>query len=353
MLKRVLDQRVHDYLADKRTFDHPLMYAKAVLFIGLVGVSYAWLVFWSQSVAEATLAGVALALSVAAVGFNVQHDANHGSFSRSRAVNGALGFTLDLLGASSYFWADKHNHNHHVFTNVSDQDADLQAGILVRFSADHEWRWFHRYQHHYLWALYFAIHYRYLYSDFQRLWFGKADGLSAPYPRPRQIAALLAGKAFFLTCAFVIPLQFHSAGQVIGGYLFVVGLIGLISGLVFQSAHSVDNVDHVMADDPLNRHEWVVHQIRTTSNFAPDSRLLTFLLGGLNFQREHHLFPKVCHIHYPALSRIVKEVCAEHHVPVAEHPTFGAALRSHFRFIREMGHSPAVAVVAASNLRVG
>lgn len=349
----MLDQRVQAYLSDKRTFDHPLMYGKAVLFISLVGVSYAWLVFWSQSVAEAGVAGLALALSIAAVGFNVQHDANHGSFSRSRTINAVLGFTLDLLGASSYFWADKHNHNHHVFTNVSDQDADLQAGILVRFSADHEWRWFHRHQHLYLWVLYCAIHYRYLYSDFQRLWFGKADGLSAPYPRPRQIAALLTGKAFFLVCAFVIPLQSHTAGQVVAGYLFVVGLVGLISGLVFQSAHSVDNVDHLMADEPLDRHEWVVHQIRTTSNFAPGNPVLTFLLGGLNFQREHHLFPKVSHIHYPALSRIVKDVCAAHGVVCAEHATFGAAIRSHYRFIREMGEGPAVAVPASSNLRAG
>lgn len=338
-IKLAIDQRVRAYLAGRQTRDCPVMYLKAFLAIGLTGLTYTWLVFWAGSFTEGVLAGFLLACSIAAVGFNVQHDANHGGFSRVPAINKALGLTLDLVGASSYFWADKHNHNHHVYTNISTEDADLQAGILVRFSDDHEWRPFHRYQHLYLWALYCAIHYRYLYSDFQRLWFGKADGLSAPYPRGWHLVALLGGKAFFFTFAFIVPLQMHSVGQVLGGYLYVVGLIGLFSGLVFQSAHAVDNVDHPsVADSP--HQEWTVHQIRTTSNFAPGNRFLTFILGGLNYQREHHLFPRINHIHYPAISRIIKDVCDEHGVEYFEHPTFGAAIRSHYRFIKSLGARP-------------
>lgn len=339
LVKLAIDQRTREYLATRRTRDNPVMYLKAVLAIGMCVAAYVWLVYRADALWEAAVAGVVLACAMAAVGFNVQHDANHGGFSRFPAVNTVLGLTLDLLGASSYFWADKHNHNHHVYTNISLEDADLQAGILVRFSRDHEWRWFHRYQHLYLWALYCAIHYRYLYSDFQRLWFGKADGLSAPYPRGRHLAALLLGKAFFFTFAFIVPLQTHGPGAVIAGYLFVVGLVGLISGLVFQSAHSVDNVEHPGLADGSEREEWAVHQIRTTSNFAPGNRLLTFVLGGLNYQREHHLFPKINHIHYPALSRVVKDVCREHGVECFEHPTFAAAIRSHYRFVRAMGQS--------------
>lgn len=336
-VKLVLDQRVKAYLADKQARDRPVMYVKAAFSIGFAVLAYMWLVYWSPTVMQAALAGFALACGIAAVGFNVQHDANHGGFSRVPAINKALGLTLDLAGASSYFWADKHNHNHHVYTNISLEDADLQAGDLVRFSEDHKWRPYHRYQYLYIWALYCAIHYRYLYSDFQRLWFGKADGLSAPYPKGWHLVALLAGKAFFFTFAFIVPLQTHSVGQVIGGYLYVVGLIGLFSGIVFQSAHSVDNVDHPRMVDIKNLDEWVVHQIRTTSNFAPDNRFWTTVLGGLNYQREHHLFPKINHIHYPAISRIVKQTCDEYGIAYCEHPTFGAAIRSHYRFLRALG----------------
>lgn len=347
-IKLIIDQRVRTYLADKQTRDSPVMYVKALLAIGSAVLAYVWLVSWTTTVAEGALAGFALACAIAAVGFNVQHDANHGGFSRVPAINTALGLTLDLAGASSYFWADKHNHNHHVYTNISLEDADLQAGLLVRFSQDHEWRPFHRYQHLYLWVLYCAIHYRYLYSDFQRLWFGKADGLSAPYPRGWHLVALLGGKAFFFACAFVLPLQTHSVGQVIAGYLYVVGLIGLFSGLVFQSAHSVDNVDHPGMADAPHLEEWVVHQIRTTSNFAPDSRFWTCVLGGLNYQREHHLFPKINHIHYPAIAQIVKQVCNEYGVACCEHPTFGAAIRSHYRFLRSLAQPPSVPAPATS-----
>lgn len=344
-IKLAIDRRVRDYLATRQVRDAPVMYLKALLSVGTAVAAYVWLVYYSGSIAESAAAGLLLACGIAAVGFNIQHDANHGGFSNSPAVNRALGLTLDLAGASSYFWADKHNHNHHVYTNISLEDADLQAGILVRFSSDHEWRPFHRYQHVYLWALYCAIHYRYLYSDFQRLWFGKADGLSAPYPRGWHLVALLGGKVFFFTCAFILPLQLHSVGQVIGGYLYVVGLIGLFSGLVFQSAHSVDNVDHPGIHDGPHA-EWAVHQIRTTSNFAPNNRFLTFVLGGLNYQREHHLYPKINHIHYPAISRIVKEVCDEHGVAYCEHPTFGAAIRSHYRWVKAMGQAPSGSAAA-------
>lgn len=339
LIKLEIDRRVRAYLSDKQTRDCPLMYVKAALAIAGTLAAYYWLVVGAQSIAEGAAAGFALACAIAAIGFNIQHDANHGAFSRLPWVNRAFGLTLDLVGASSYFWADKHNHNHHVYTNISLEDADLQAGILVRFSADHEWRPFHRYQHLYLWVLYCAIHYRYLWSDFQRLWFGKADGLSVPYPRGWHLVALLGGKVFFFTAAFIVPLQWHSVGQVIAGYLYVVGLIGLFSGLVFQSAHSVDNVDHPGIDEGPHD-EWVVHQIATTSNFAPANRFLTFVLGGLNYQREHHLFPKINHIHYPAISHIVMQVCDEHGITCREHPTFGAAIRSHYRWVRTMGQPP-------------
>lgn len=348
VVKQALERRVREYLGNRPTQDHPLMYLKAALCIGGVAAAYYWLVFASQTTLEGVLAGLTLATAMIGVGFNVQHDANHGGFSKRPWVNRSLGFTLDLLGASSYFWADKHNHNHHVYTNCSVEDADIQLGGLARMSADHEWKWFHKYQHVYLWVLYCGIHLRYLYSDLQRLAFGKNDGLSAPYPKGSHMAALIFGKIFFITFAFVIPLQYYSFGRVFGTYVLVSMLIGLVFGLVFQSAHSVDNVEHpVLADGP-KRAEWVVHQIRTTANFATGNKVLTFFLGGLNYQREHHLFPKISHVHYPAISRIVREVCDEQGVKYCEHPTFTGAILSHYRWVRSLRLNPAPAEAEAS-----
>jgi len=325
----------------RATVDSPVMYAKGAALIGAAILSYVELVFHADATLEALLWAALLALALVGIGFNVQHDGNHGTFSRFPWINRLTGFTLDLIGASSYFWKDKHNHNHHVYTNIPEEDADIHLGPMARLSADQSWHWWHRYQHVYLWALYTCVHLRYLYSDVQRLALGKNDGLSARYPKGADMAWLLGGKAFFLTVAFVVPLMRHDVGRVAGIYLLVSMTMGFIFSVVFQLAHSVDVVEHPSGDALAERPEWVVHQVQTTANFATDSRLATFLLGGLNHQREHHLFPRIAHVHYPALAHMVREVCADHGVPCRENATLAAALGSHYRFIRQMGVKPA------------
>jgi linoleoyl-CoA desaturase len=341
VLKPVLDRGMVGVIGVNRTVDSPLMYAKAAALIGCAVWCYRELVFDTESTAAAIAWAAGLALALVGIGFNIQHDGNHGTFSRHPWINRLAGFTLDLIGASSYFWKDKHNHNHHVYTNIPDEDADIHLGPMARLSADQPWFWWHRYQHVYLWGLYTFVHLRYLYSDVQRLAFGKNDGLSAPYPKGADLAWLLGGKAFFITAAFVIPLMRHDPGRVAAIYLLVSMTMGLIFSVVFQLAHSVDVVEHPTGDRLADRPEWVVHQIATTANFATRSRLATFLLGGLNHQREHHLFPRIAHVHYPALSAMVRDVCAAHGVACRENVTVWSALRSHYRFIRQMGVKPA------------
>jgi len=231
-------------------------------------------------------------------------------------------------------------HGHHVYTNIPGSDPDIALGPLARLSADQRWFWWHRFQHVYLWFLYTFVHIRYLYSDVQRLVFGKKDLASTRSPRG-DLAALLVGKVLFLSGAFVVPLTQHPPGRVIGAYVLVSMAMGLIFSVVFQLAHTVDVAEHPNASPARGRAEWVVHQIETTANFAPQSRVLTMLLGGLNYQREHHLFPRMSHVHYPAIAPIVQAVCRERGIACRENRTFVAALRSHYRFVRAMGARPA------------
>jgi linoleoyl-CoA desaturase len=72
-------------------------------------------------------------------------------------------------------------------------------------------------------------------------------------------------------------------------------------------------------------------------NFARRSRIQSWLLGGLNFQIEHHLFPRVCHVNYPVISNLVEQTCRDFGVRYAEHASFRAGLLSHFRWLRRMG----------------
>jgi linoleoyl-CoA desaturase len=85
--------------------------------------------------------------------------------------------------------------------------------------------------------------------------------------------------------------------------------------------------------------EWAIHQLRTTANFATHNRIISWLVGGLNFQIEHHLFPKVSHVHYPKLSKIIRETCAEFNVPYQEYPRMWQAVVSHVAFLRQLGRA--------------
>ncbi|WP_225561843.1 fatty acid desaturase [Rhodanobacter sp. DHB23] len=92
---------------------------------------------------------------------------------------------------------------------------------------------------------------------------------------------------------------------------------------------------------------WAIHQLETTVDFARGNRVLTWLIGGLNFQVEHHLFPHISHVHYPAVSRVVKDACHEFGVAYLEHRTFAAGIASHYRWLRQLGKPILAAPVAA------
>ena len=83
--------------------------------------------------------------------------------------------------------------------------------------------------------------------------------------------------------------------------------------------------------------EWAVHQLKTTANFATNSKLVSWLVGGLNFQIEHHLFPKISHIHYPAISKIIRQACQEYGINYIEYPRVRYAVASHVAFLKQMG----------------
>jgi linoleoyl-CoA desaturase len=126
---------------------------------------------------------------------------------------------------------------------------------------------------------------------------------------------------------------------------------GLILGVVFQLAHVVDGPEHFAAEGRDTMDDaWLVHEMKTTANFARTNKLLCWYVGGLNFQIEHHLFPKVCSIHYPKICTIVEETARQHGIPYHHNTTLRKAIGSHFRMLKRYGDPalvPAVAPVAS------
>lgn len=346
--RNAVRSRVDAYLAASglRVRAPAAMYRKSGILLCWLLTSYVGLVFLSNAWWQAAILSISLALAMAGVGFNISHDASHGSYSAHPAVNRMMAFAFDLLGASSYVWHWKHNILHHGFTNIAGADDDIHLGAMGRLAPSQKHHAFHRFQHYYLWGLYGLTMLKWqLMDDFRNVISGKIGAARVPRPKGGELVLFVLGKLSWFMLFFGFPLLFHSVGTVIAGYLVVNVVLGVIIATVFQTAHTVQEAAFVVpsAGGPVGciQSEWAAHQVESTVDYAPKSKFLTWYLGGLNFQVEHHLFPKVSHIHYPAIAPIVKQTCHELGVKYSTHPTFRAAIASHYRWLREMSRPPA------------
>jgi len=347
--QRELRRRVDSYF--KQSGRHPRdsgrMYLKTAIILAVFALTYVALVFFANSGWLALLLSVALGIATAGIGFNIMHDGGHQAYSERRWINRLMALTLDLVGGSSYIWQWKHARFHHTYTNIAGHDSDIDLGGLARLSPTQPRRPWHRWQHVYLWVLYGVTAIRWhLYGDFRDMITGTIG--ERPFARPRgvDLAAFVLGKLAFFMLAFGLPLVFHSIGAVLLFYTVVSAVAGLLLALVFQLAHVVDEASFPTPDAQSGQMDtpWAIHQLETTVDFARGNRVLTWLIGGLNFQVEHHLFVRVSHVHYPAIARVVEQTCAEFGVAYHAHRTFAAGIASHYRWLRQLGR-PVVAPV--------
>ena len=310
--------------------------------------TYALLVFAAHTWWQGAILSLSLALAVAGTGFAIQHDANHGAYAHQKWANRLMGFTLDLLGASSYVWHWKHNILHHTYTNVHGVDHDINVQPLLRLAPEQKRLRLHHLQQFYVWGLYgFMLPKWHIMDDFQNVWQARIDDNPIPRPRGWDLFELILGKVIFFGWALVIPMFFHRWWVVAIFYGATAFFVGLILAVVFQLAHCLEGAEFprpVAGTDRLAE-GWAVKQVRSTVDFARSNRVLTWYLGGLNYQIEHHLFPKLSHLRYPAISKIVEDVCAEFGVPYLAHEGVFGALSSHWRWLRRMGAPNALQLV--------
>jgi linoleoyl-CoA desaturase len=342
-------ERVADYFREGGISDkaNAAMIAKSALLLFLAFGSYALL--YTGWVGPWGMWGLTVLMGIgwAGIGFCIGHDANHGAYSRRKWVNRLLGFSFEILGGSSYMWRLTHNGIHHTWTNVEGIDEDLVVTPILRLTPHSERRWFHRFQTIFalpaystatlFWA--FAKDYKYFLARRLGPHEGKRHSVSA-------WAGMVIGKVIHFGWTIVLPLLFLDITwwQFLIGYLTAHLTAGLILGVVFQLAHVVEQVEYPSPDaDGRLGDAWMEHQLRTTADFARGNRLLGWYIGGLNFQVEHHLFPRICSIHYEKISPIVEEVARRHGLPFNENRTFFGALASHFRMLHRLGHRPVIA----------
>jgi linoleoyl-CoA desaturase len=281
---------------------------------------------------------------LASIGFNVMHDACHGSYSSKKWVNNMLGLTLNALGGNAFFWKQKHNILHHTYTNIAGVDDDIAQSKLLRQSPAQEWMPIHQYQHVYLPFAYSLTIFMWVgMRDFDK-YFKKRIHNTPIQPMDIQEHILFwVSKVLYAAFYIIIPILFVGWLPWLIGYVTMGLVMGLVLAFVFQLAHAVEGpeFDAVGMEDKVIESEWAIHQIRTTANFAPKNKWISWLVGGLNFQVEHHLFPRISHIHYPALSKIVQEQCRHFGLPYHSFPSMSQAVVSHVRIMKHLGRKEA------------
>ncbi|MGI9546856.1 MAG: fatty acid desaturase family protein [Flavobacteriaceae bacterium] len=292
-------------------------------------------------------------LGMSGIGMCVMHDAIHGSYSRFPIVNKLLGLSFNLIGANATVWKIQHNVLHHTFTNIDAADDDLNMPSFLRFSPHAKHYWIHRFQHWYVWLIYgVSTVFWVTAKDFVRFNRYRKLGLLGQEKQHKYILGqIIAWKVFYFSYALILPLIMipQASWIIILAFLSMHFITGLMISSVFQIAHIMPNTEFPLPDkNGMVAGDWHSHQLATTSNFSPGSRLFSWLIGGLNYQVEHHLLPHICHIHYRELSGIVATTAHEFEIPYNTKKTFIGALRDHFNMLRDLGQNQGASIRSAA-----
>lgn len=288
-----------------------------------------------------------LGAAQAFIGMSVMHDVLHGSFSKNKAVNTLMQIPIIGIGVESTLWQLQHNVLHHTFTNIEHADEDIAPRYVLRLTEHQTRRWFHRYQHYYVTFFYSLIVILWMTSkDFLKLAHYKKTGLIATNKAAMHtLLRILYKRTLFYGVFLVIPMFVlnFSPWIVLLMFISMLAVSGLVLSIIFQTAHIVEECATIKQDEHLIEENWHVHQLMTTSNFGINSKWVTYFSGSLNYQVEHHLFPDICHVHYPQISKIVQTTAAEYGIPYNCQKTFGSAVMSHFAHLRELGKRDVIA----------
>jgi linoleoyl-CoA desaturase len=340
--QKTLKRRVDRYFqfTGLSPHDNPRMYLKTAIILTWLASSYVLLVFFASAWWVAIPLAISMGLSMAAVGFNIQHDGGHRAYSSHKTINWLMAASLDLIGGSSYVWNHKHNTIHHTYPNIDGEDDDIAVGLLARMAPQQRRLKIHRLQQFYVWLLYGFLSAKWqLIDDFYNIAVGRIGRHRFSRPKNWDLVIFILGKVLFFSLAFAIPMCRHHIWVCLVFYALISWVNGVTLATVFQLAHVVEEAAFPQPDPLTGRmdHQWSIHQVETTVDFARDNAFLTWFLGGLNFQVEHHLFPRICHVYYPRLARLVEKACKDYGVKYAAHKSFVAGVVSHFRWLQRMG----------------
>lgn len=338
-----LRKRVHAYFKDNNISSkgNATMVVKSIVLLSLYLAPFILVMTVPMNAWIAFALMFVMGIGMAGVGMSVMHDAAHGSYSNKEWVNKTLAATMYLLGSNVFNWKIQHNVFHHAYTNIEGYDTDIESRGPIRLSQNAPLKRIHHNQHIHAFFFYGLMTLAKLTKDFAQLKEYTRQGITKGHnvnPVKETIKMTLV-KIVYLFVFVGLPIIFtpFTWWQVLIGFFFMHWTGGCIMSTVFQMAHVVEGAQQPMPNaEGVIDHEWAVHQIHTTSDFARNSKILSWYVGGLNFQIEHHLFPNICHVHYKEIAPLVESTAHEFGLVYNLKPSFASALKSHVKRLREL-----------------
>jgi linoleoyl-CoA desaturase len=339
-----LNQRVSAYFENNKINPHAgqSMILKSVLLFGMYAGIYVLIIAGvTSNLPLLFFLWALLGLGQSLIGMSIMHDTVHGAYTKNRLVRQLLQIPIVAIGVEPKIWRIEHNILHHTYPNVEGIDQDIHPRYLFRFTTHQPRKWFHAFQHIYATLIYgFLIIEWITVKDllkvvkYHRMQFFKsrAETISVAF-------LIILKKLLFYFIFLYIPLQVLPFEPFLIVAMFITMLVvaGISMTIIFQLAHVVPQCEAESSGANLADKNWHVYQLQTTCDFAHKNKLISYLIGGLNYQVEHHLFPHICHVHYPALSAIVKQTANEFGVSYHYEDTFIGAVKSHYKHLKQLG----------------
>lgn len=313
--------------------------------LGFAAASYA-----AYASLPGLLTGAVLGLAGAWIGLTVQHCANHGAMTPSAALNNALGMTDDLIGGSSLMWRYHHQVSHHIHCNDAGFDEDVFSAFpLLRFDARLPRLPAHKFQHIYMWALFPFMQVAFQIGDIKALFQRETAGTRLRGATRTELATVVAGKLVHFAL-LLGPAAYAGWGGVLAGVAAFVATQGIVLAATFAVSHNVDEAKQaVETEGAAAERDWGRQQLLTSANWG--GVVGNFFTGGLNLQIEHHLFPAICFVHYPAIAAIVRDEAAKRGIPYASYPSLPSILAKFIAYMAAAGVAEQQPMVGRADLR--
>ncbi|MGN6179233.1 MAG: fatty acid desaturase family protein [Mucilaginibacter sp.] len=278
--------------------------------------------------------------------FSLAQTGAHAGIYKHKWFNELQLFSAYLIGRPQYYWLIGHAYLHHYYTNVPEFDRDTSCFGLIRSYKGVIYKPWHRFQHYYAWFLYAVQPLLLFFADFYLI-FRYARYMISRRNEVGSFALLLdllLSKIIYLVAFIWLPVSvFHFS---IGIMLLALALINITAGIlifpIVAGCHQFEGSEFLVRYHGKLDAEPQVHQLSATRGFSHNNKWLTWLTAGINFHTEHHLFPDLPFVHYPAVSLIIEKEAHDHGFKYHYQSTYRQLLISHYHYLKAMSHRPAV-----------